>query len=84
MLKHYTNFINMSDKIKSHMKREFRNCSFSSFFFNWIISVINRVKLTKFGRHVVEGHWEGTVSQTFYLGPSFNFMKSRKLRGKKL
>ena len=32
---------------------------------------------------VVESHSEGTVSQIFYLGPSFYFMKSRKLSSKK-
>ena len=40
-------------------------------------------KFTKFGTHVVEGHQKGTVSQIFDLGPSFNFMESRNLRGKK-
>ena len=28
--------------------------------------------------HVDEGHLEGSVSQMFYLGPSFYFMQSRK------
>ena len=32
---------------------------------------------------VVEDHSEGTVSQIFDLGPSFYFMKSRKLSCKK-
>ena len=36
----------------------------------------------KFGRHVVKGHSEGTVSQIFDLGPSFYFMKCRKLNVK--
>ena len=31
--------------------------------------------------NVVEGHLEGTVSQIFYLGPSFNFVESRKSKG---
>ena len=83
MQNHYTNFINMSNKLKSHIKREFRNCNFSYIFLNWIISVIDGVKFTKFSTHVVEGHLEGTVSQIFYFGSSFNFMKSRKLRGGK-
>ena len=34
---------------------------------------------TKFGTPVVESPSEGTVSQNFYLGPTFYFMKSRKL-----
>ena len=33
----------------------------------------------KIAGHVVKVHLEGTVSQIFYLGPSFYFMKSRKL-----
>ena len=33
----------------------------------------------KIAGHVIEVHLEGTVSQIFYLGPSFYFMKSRKL-----
>ena len=37
----------------------------------------------KIGRLVVENHSEGTVSQIFYLGPRFYFMKSRKLSCKK-
>ena len=45
---------------------------------NLIISIIYEAKFTIFDTHVVEGHLEGTVSQFFYLGPSFNFMKSRK------
>ena len=35
------------------------------------------------GRLVVKSHLEGNVSQIFYLGPSFYFMKSRKLSCKK-
>ena len=38
----------------------------------------------KIGRLIVESHSEGTASQIFYLGPSFYFMKSRKLRCKKI
>ena len=37
----------------------------------------------KFGILVVEDHLEGTVSHILYLGPSFYFMKSRKVRCKK-
>ena len=32
---------------------------------------------------VVESHSEGTMSQILYLGPSFYFMKCRKLGNKK-
>ena len=37
----------------------------------------------KFVTLVVGCHSEGTVSQIFYLGPSFYFMKSRNLCSKK-
>ena len=83
MLNHDINVVNMSNEIKSKTKREFRNCNFSYIFLNWIISVSYGAKFTKFGTHVVEGHKEGTLSQIFDLSPSFNFMESRKLRGKK-
>ena len=83
MLNHDINVINMSNEIKSHTIREFRNCNFSYIFLNWIISVIYEPKFTKFDTHVVEGHLEGTVSQIFFLGPGFNFMTSRKLWWKK-
>ena len=78
MLNHDVNVVNMSNEIKSHTKREFRNFNFSYIFLNLIISVIYEAKFTEFDTHVVEGHLEGTVSQILYLGPSFNFMKSRK------
>ena len=55
MLNHDINVVNMSNQIKSHTKREFRNCNFSYIIFNWIISVTYGAKFTKFGRHVVEG-----------------------------
>ena len=78
MLNHDSNVVNMSNDIKSHTKREFRNCNFLYIFWNWIISVIYGAKFTKLCTHVVESHSEGTMSQNLYLGPSFNFMKSRK------
>ena len=65
------------------MIREFKNSNFHNIFFNWIISVIYEAKFTKFWTCIVEGHSEGTVSQIVYLGPSFYFMKSRKLGCKK-
>ena len=37
----------------------------------------------KIDRLVVESYSEGTVSQILYLGPSFYFMKCRKLGNKK-
>ena len=83
MLNHDVNVVNMSNEIKSRTKLEFRNCNLSYIFLNGIISVICEGKFTQVGTHVVEGHLEGTVSQIFYLGPRFNFMKSRELRWEK-
>ena len=40
-------------------------------------------KILKFGILVNEGYMERTMSQNFYLGPSFCFIKSRKLSLKK-
>ena len=80
MLNNDVNVVNMNNEIKSRTKLEFRNCNFSYIFLNWINSVICEAKLTKFGAHVVGGHLEDTVSQIFYSGLSFNFMKSRNLR----
>ena len=40
-------------------------------------------KLMKFKIHVLEGHSEGIVSQTFYLGLRFYLMQSRKKSSKK-
>ena len=64
------------------MPWEFKNCNFQIFFLNWIFSVIYGANLTKFGTCVVEGHLEGTVSQIFYLSPSFHFMIFTKLSSK--
>ena len=83
MLNHDIDVVNMSNKIKSQIKREFRNCNFSYIFLNWNISVIIGVKSIKLGTLVVNAHSEGTVSQIFYLGLSFYFMKSGKFSCKK-
>ena len=74
---------NVGDKTEVYSTWEFENFNFQYIFLNWIISVIDGAKATKFGTPLVEGHSEGTVSQIFYLGPSFYFMKSRKLSCKK-
>ena len=79
MLYNDLNYVNVTYKIKEHKTLEFKNCNFQYFFFNWIISDIHEAKVTKFGRHVVNDHSEGTMSQIFYLGLSFHLMKSRKL-----
>ena len=62
---------------------EFKNCNFLYIFLNWIISVIYGANFIKFGTLIVEDYSEGTVSQIFYLGSSFHFMKSRKFSCKK-
>ena len=56
---------------------------FQQYFLNLNISFIIGAKMFKFGTLVVNDYPEGTVSQIFYLGPSFYFMKSRKLCSKK-
>ena len=67
MLNHDVNVVNMSNEIKSHTKREFKNS------YIHIIFLIGLFQLSM----------EGIVSQNLYLGPSFNFIKSRKCRWKK-
>ena len=81
MLSNDLKYVNVTNKKEAHTAWK-KNCNFEKFFFNWIISVMDRAKFTKFGTHVVKGHSEGTVSQIFYLGPSVYFMKSRKLSSK--
>ena len=62
-----------------YKNREFEKCNFHYILLNLNISVNYGGKLMKVAGHVVKVHLEGTVSQIFYLGPSFYFMKSRKL-----
>ena len=59
-------------------ENEFENLIFFLYFLNKDFSVIIQYKLPRFGIHVDESQMEGTVSQFFYLGLSFNFMKSEK------
>ena len=72
-------YLNVVNKIEVQSTLEFKNCNFQNILLNWIISVIHGAKIIKFGTHVLEDYSEGTVSHIFYLGPSFYFMKSRKL-----
>ena len=69
--------VNVGNKIEVYSTWEY-------FFLNLIIPVINGATFTKFETPLVKGHSEGTVSQNFDIGPSFYFMKSRKLSSKKL
>ena len=83
MLSNDVNYFNLTYTVEIHPTLEFKSCNFQYFFLNWIISDIYEAKITKFGTCVVDDHSEGTVSQIFELGPSFNFMKSRKLSCRK-
>ena len=47
------------------------------YFLNKDISLNNSLICLKFSIHAEEGQLEGSVSQNFYLGSSFNFIKSR-------
>ena len=48
---------------------------FSHFYFlNKDISLNIQAKIMKFQTHVKNIHMEGTVSQIFYIGPSFYFV----------
>ena len=53
---------------------EFENLKFFIHFFNKEISFNIPLICLKFSTHADEGHLEGSVSQIFYLGPSFYFM----------
>ena len=84
MLYHDINNVNVENKIKVlFYQSRTKNCNFQLIFSNSNISINNGENLIKFGTLVVGGHSEGTVSQILYLGPSFYFMKSRKLGCKK-
>ena len=56
---------------------------FYQHFLNMDISLHTHEKVLKFAVCVLWYHTEGTMSQNFYLGFSFYFMKSRKLSLKK-
>ena len=62
--------------VRSNSK--FENSLFFLYFFNKDISVNIPYKFLKFLIHIYGSHSEVTVSQIFYLGPSFYFMQSRK------
>ena len=83
MLSNDLKYVNVAIKIEVYTTWEFKTFNFQFIFLNWIISLIHEANFTRFGRHVAKDHSEGTVSQIFYLGPSFHFMKSRKLSSKK-
>ena len=51
---------------------------FHFYFLNKNISVTNQNELLNFSGILLKVAFEGSVSQIFYLGPSFNFMLCRK------
>ena len=83
MLYNDLKYVNVTNEIEVRTTWEFKNFNFQYIVLKWIISVIYGPKITKFGIHVVEDYSEGTMSQIFYLGPGFYFMKSRNLGCKK-
>ena len=73
MLHNDLKYVNVANKIEVHTTLEFNNCNFQYIFLNLIISVNHGAKVTKFGKHVVKDHSEGSVSQIVDLGLSFLF-----------
>ena len=45
--------------------------------FSYFLNKDIQRKVLKFDIHVHEGHTEGTMSQNFYIGLSFYFMKQK-------
>ena len=62
---------------------KFEKWFFFLYFLNKDISFNIPWRILKLEILINEGYMEGTVSQTFYLGPSFCLIKSRKLSLKK-
>ena len=62
---------------------EYENLKFVIYFFNKDISLNISLICLKFSIQGVKGQMEGSVSQNFYLGPTFYFIQSRKLIFKK-
>ena len=54
----------------------FENLLFFSYFFNKDISFNIPCTFLKFGIHILKCQLERSVSQIFFLGPSFHFMQS--------
>ena len=75
--------IKMGKSILLKISWEFEKMIFFLYFLASDISLDNLFKSIKFKGDVVEVPIEGTMSQIFYLGPSFYLMKSRKLSCKK-
>ena len=65
------------------MPRKNGNVIFQQYFFNMDISLAISHKPFKFSACIHEIWMQGSVSQNFDLGPSFDFMKCRNLNIKK-
>ena len=63
--------------------QELENLFFNFHYLNWDISLNIHFPNTIFHILIENMYMEGTVSQIFYLRPSFNFMKCRKIIMKK-
>ena len=57
---------------------KFEKLLFSIYFLNWDILLNIFFRITKSSTAIDKIHMEGTMSQIFYIGPSFCFMKCRK------
>ena len=69
----------MCNILEVYINRELEKCNFHFYYLNLNISVRNEGKIMRTAGDVDEIYLEGNVSQFLYLGPSFYFMKSRKL-----
>ena len=56
---------------------KFEKKKFSTYYFNK--DILFHISTCLNFQHTYEGLIEGSVSQNFYLGPSYHFIKSRKL-----
>ena len=57
---------------------KFEKLKFVAYFFNKDISFNISLKCLRFSANVDDSHSEGSMSQNFYLGPSFYLIQSRK------
>ena len=62
--------------MRFRMDTKFENLIFFLYFLNKDISFNIPYTFLKFGRHILDYLFEGSMSQIFYLGPSFYFMQS--------
>ena len=72
-------YITIDKEVSKRGDEEHENWFFNFYFLNWDISLNIHFPNIKFHIHIKNIYMEGTVSQIFYLSPSFNFMNSRKI-----